>query len=140
MLIDTSLVRKIVAVLLIVALVYVGIGLGFHIRWKRAQAVCRETQIARDEFVEPETFGPVSSLVFDVINWPIYAWANVHHFGDHYSIPCTREQLESARRWRQEVGARWKRLTGCERDVARLVAESGTNREIALDLENLPTV
>ena len=91
MLIDTSLIRKTLAVLLIVALVYLGIGVGFHIRWKRAQTVCRETRIARGEFVEPETFGPVISFVFDVINWPIYAWANVYHLGTPLATPCDHE-------------------------------------------------
>jgi hypothetical protein len=85
------IVRKIVSVLLIVALVYVGIGLGFHVRWRRARADCRETRIARGEFIEPETFGSVISLVFDVINWPIYTWANIHHFGTPFATPCTHE-------------------------------------------------
>lgn len=31
-------------------------------------------------------------------------------------VPYTQEQLERARRWREEVGKRWKRLTGRERD------------------------
>ena len=43
----------------------------------------------------------------------------------------TQEQLERARRWRQEVGARWESLTGREREVLRLVVEGETNREIA---------
>jgi DNA-binding NarL/FixJ family response regulator len=46
----------------------------------------------------------------------------------------TQEQLERARRWREEVGARWKRLTGREREVLRLVVEGETNREIAKTL------
>ncbi len=46
----------------------------------------------------------------------------------------TQKQLERARRWRQEVGKRWKRLTGREREVLRLVVEGETNREIAKTL------
>jgi hypothetical protein len=75
----------------LVALVYAGIGLGFHVRWKRAQAACRDARIARGEFVEPETFGPVISLVFNVINWPICARANLHHFGTPFATLCTHE-------------------------------------------------
>lgn len=83
--------RKLLSIPLVLALVYVGIGLGFHIRWKCAQAACRDARIARGEFVEPETFGPVISLVFDVTHWPIYAWANVYHFGTPFATPCTHE-------------------------------------------------
>ncbi len=43
----------------------------------------------------------------------------------------TQEQLERARRWRQEVSARWESLTGREREVLRLLVEGETNREIA---------
>ncbi len=41
----------------------------------------------------------------------------------------TQEQLDRARRWRQEVGARWESLTRREREVLRLVVEGliGTN-------------
>jgi len=42
-----------------------------------------------------------------------------------------QEQLERARRWREEVGARWERLTEREREVLQLVVEGRTNREIA---------
>ena len=111
----STIVRKVVSIVLILAFVYVGIGVGFHIRWKRAQTVCRETRIARGEFVEPETFGPVISLVFDVINWPIYAWANLHHFGDPFSIPCTRDvsppevaSLKASRQALEEQGLGWE--------------------------------
>jgi len=91
MLTNVRIVRKVVVVLLIATLVYVGIGLGFHVRWRRAQAACRNARIARGEFVEPETFGPMISLFFDVTHWPIYAWANVHHFGTPFATPCTHE-------------------------------------------------
>jgi hypothetical protein len=36
----------------------------------------------------------VISFVFDVINWPTYAWANIHHFGDPFSTPCTRGEAD----------------------------------------------
>ncbi len=91
MLTNVRIVRKVVVVLLIATLVYVGIGVGFHVRWRRAQAACRNARIARGEFVEPETFGPVISPVFDVTHWPIYARANVHHFGTPFATPCTHE-------------------------------------------------
>ena len=91
MLTYVRIIRGVVVVLLVAALVYVGIGVGFHVRWKCAQAACRDARIARGEFVEPETFGPVISLAFDVINWPIYARANLHHFGTPFATPCTHE-------------------------------------------------
>jgi DNA-binding NarL/FixJ family response regulator len=46
----------------------------------------------------------------------------------------TPEQLERARRWREEVDGRWKRLTEREREVLRLVAEFRTDAEIAEEL------
>ena len=91
MLTHVRIIRGVVVVLLIAALVYLGIGLGFHVRWRRARAACRDAQVARGEFVELETFGPMISLFFDVTHWPIYAWANVHHFGTPFATPCTHE-------------------------------------------------
>jgi DNA-binding NarL/FixJ family response regulator len=43
----------------------------------------------------------------------------------------TQEQLERVRRWRQEVGKRWERLTGREREVTLLIAAGKSNKEIA---------
>ncbi len=43
----------------------------------------------------------------------------------------TGEQLARARRWREEVGARWESLTEREREVLRLVAVGQNNRQIA---------
>jgi len=43
----------------------------------------------------------------------------------------TQKQLDRARRWRQEVRARWEHLTGREREALRPVVEGRTNQEIA---------
>jgi hypothetical protein len=82
-------IRKIASILLIIALVYLVLGLAFHLGWKSAQAACREARIARGEFVEPEVFGGVLGLVFDVTYWPVYAAANIYHDGTLFATPCT---------------------------------------------------
>ena len=79
---------RLLLILLILAVIYAGLGLGFHINWKSALGACREAQIARGEFVEPEVFGGILGLAFDVTAWPVYAWANMHHFGTPFATPC----------------------------------------------------
>lgn len=86
---NTSLVRKAALALLLLALVYLGVGLAFHVAWKGAREACRETRLARGEFVEPEVFWWPLGLAFDMTWWPVYAWANVYHFGTHFP-PCER--------------------------------------------------
>ncbi|MCL4559311.1 MAG: hypothetical protein M1281_01695 [Chloroflexi bacterium] len=76
-------------ILLIFALVYLAIGVGFHFKWKSALAACRETQIARGEFVEPEVFGNALGLAFDVTFWPVYTRANISLDGTPFATPCT---------------------------------------------------
>ena len=83
-----STVRKATLALLVLALAYLSLGLGFHVRWKGAQEACREARQARGEFVEPEVFGGALGLAFDVTWWPVYAWANVYHFGTPFATPC----------------------------------------------------
>jgi hypothetical protein len=82
-------IRKIASVLLIVALIYPGLGLGFHFKWKSVQGACREARMAQGEFVEPEVFGGALGLAFDVTYWPVYAAANVYHDGTPFATPCT---------------------------------------------------
>ena len=86
-------IRKIASrfllILLIFALIYLWLGVGFHFKWKSALDTCREVQIARGEFVEPEVFWAPLALVFDVTFWPVYAWANVYHDGTPFATPCT---------------------------------------------------
>jgi len=90
---DKISIRKIASrlllILLICILIYVGLGLGFHIRWKSALAACREAQMDRGELVEPEVFGNALGLAFDVTFWPVYARANIHHFGTPFATSCT---------------------------------------------------
>jgi hypothetical protein len=81
--------RRIASVLLLVALVYLGLGLGFHLKWKGALAACREARMAQGEFVEPEVFGNVLGLAFDVTMWPVYARWNLYHDGTPFATPCT---------------------------------------------------
>jgi hypothetical protein len=82
-------IRKIASVLLIIALLYLALGLGFHLGWKNAQTACREARIAQGEFVEPEVFGGALGLAFDVTYWPVYAAANIYHDGTPFATPCT---------------------------------------------------
>ena len=84
-----SIVRKIVFILLIFALVYLGLGLGFHLKWKSALAACREERMAQGEFVEPEVFGNILGLAFDVTFWPVYSRANIYHDGTLFATTCT---------------------------------------------------
>ncbi len=84
------LCRRATIALLILVCVYIALGLAFHVAWKRAQDACREARLARGEFVEPEVFGGVLGLAFDVTWWPVYAWANIYHFGTPFATPCGR--------------------------------------------------
>ena len=86
---SSLIIRKIASVLLIFALVYLGLGLGFHIKWKSELADCREERIAQDEFVESEVFGNVLGLVFNLTFWPVYSAANIYHDGTPFATPCT---------------------------------------------------
>jgi len=81
--------RKIAFVLLILILVYLLLGLGFHFAWKSALGACREAQIAQGEFVEPEVFGNALGLAFDVTFWPVYVAANLRLDRTPFATPCT---------------------------------------------------
>jgi hypothetical protein len=80
---------KIAYILLVLVLVYLLLGLGFHFKWKSALDACRQVRRARGEFVEPEVFGNALGAMFDVIYWPVYSWANIHHFGTPFATPCS---------------------------------------------------
>jgi len=82
---------KFLLILLILTLIYIGFGLGFHIKWKSELTACREAQMARGEFVEPEVFGNVLGLAFDVTFWPVYARANINLDGTPFATPCTHQ-------------------------------------------------
>ncbi len=81
--------RKILIALAILGVLYLGMGLAFHFKWKSALAACREIRIAKGEFVEPEVFGGVWGLAFNVTNWPVYLWANIYHDSTPFATPCT---------------------------------------------------
>jgi hypothetical protein len=87
--------RKIFSALLILASLYLGIGFVFHFKWQSDLAACREMRRAQEEFVEPEVFGGFMGLIFDVTNWPIYAWANIYHYGTPFATPCTHSKVIS---------------------------------------------
>lgn len=89
MAIGSSNTRKIALGFMILALVYLGLGVGFHFKWKSALATCRHARIAQGEFVEPEVFGNAIGLLFDIACWPIYSAANLYHDGTLFATPCT---------------------------------------------------
>lgn len=90
MMIRTFNLRKIVYILMVFVLAYLGLGLGFHIMWNNALDACREARMAKGEFVEPEIFGNALGAIFDITSWPVYSWANIYHFGNPFSTPCSR--------------------------------------------------
>jgi len=111
--------RKVISALAIVAIFYLGAGLAFHLKWQSAQEACREMRRARGEFVEPEVLGGVLGLLFDVTNWPIYAWANMYHFGTPFATPCDHSGESRRVPWRTTrdgnpallwLGADWSNL------------------------------
>ena len=82
--------RRLVIFALILLIVYVSLGVAFHVGWKAAAAACREERIAQGEFVEPnEVFGGPIGLAFDVTFWPVYAAANVRLDETPFATPCT---------------------------------------------------
>ena len=68
---------------------YLLVGVGFHVAWKSALSACREVRIAHGEWVEPEVLGGGLGFLFDVTFWPVYAWANIYHDGTPLATPCT---------------------------------------------------
>jgi len=85
--------RKILLALLLFVFLYLGAGSLFHFKWQSDLAACREMRRAQGEFVEPEVFGGFMGLIFDVTNWPIYAWANIYHDGTPFATPCTHSRV-----------------------------------------------
>lgn len=84
-----KIASRLLLILLVFTLIYAGLGVGFHIKWKSALAACGEAQMAGGEFVEPEVFGGALGLAFDVTFWPVYSWANIYHDGTPFATPCT---------------------------------------------------
>jgi hypothetical protein len=82
------IVSRALLVLMLAMLIYVTIGLSFHVAWQHALEECRNARLARGEFVEPEVFSGVLALFFNVTNWPLYAWANWYHWGTVLATPC----------------------------------------------------
>jgi hypothetical protein len=83
------MLKRIAIFVLIIVLIYIGLGVGFHIEWKSALAACRNARSAQGEFVEPEVFPGFIGLAFDGVFWPIYAAANVRLDGTPFATPCT---------------------------------------------------
>lgn len=97
--------RKIVVAFSIFTVIYLAIGLAFHVKWTNDLDACREIRKAQGEFVEPEVFAGLLGLVFDMTNWPVYAGANIYHFGTPFSTPCRHSK--STADWNDEERIRY---------------------------------
>jgi hypothetical protein len=84
-----QIASRLLRILLVLVLVYLAVGLGFHFTWKAELESCRNARSARGEYVEPEVFWAPLALAFDVTFWPVYAWANIYHDGTPFATPCT---------------------------------------------------
>ncbi len=84
-----NMLKRIATFALILVLIYVGLGVGFHVEWKSALTACRDARTAQGEFVEPEVFSNFIGLAFDVVFWPVYSAANIRLDGTPFSTPCT---------------------------------------------------
>lgn len=80
---------KAARVLMLIIVIYLALGLGFHFAWKSALDACRQAREAAGEFVEPEVFWWPIGLAFDMLYWPVYVWANMYHDGTPFATPCT---------------------------------------------------
>lgn len=58
---------KAAQVLVLIVVIYLALGLGFHTAWKSALDTCRQAQEAAGEFVEPEVFWWPIGLAFDML-------------------------------------------------------------------------
>lgn len=79
--------KKLGYVRVVLVLLYAGIGLLLHVRWKSDRQACLALRASRGEFVEPfEVYDGLPGLVFDVTAWPVYTWANLYHFGTPFPL------------------------------------------------------
>ncbi len=79
--------KKISVILLLLIILYLSIGVWFHIQENRYWNLCREERLKRGEFVEPEVY-PVIGVLFDVSYWPVYMLANKYNFGSIFGRKC----------------------------------------------------
>ena len=86
-----TILRRFTYILLMLTILYLGAGVGFHFLWHQALDACRESRAAQEEIVEPEVFGNGIGLLFDSLYWPVYVRANLFHFGTVFSTPCNHE-------------------------------------------------
>jgi hypothetical protein len=124
--------RKIFLALLIFVSLYLGIGIAFHFKWKSDLAACREMRKAQGEFVEPEVFSGILGLLFNMTNWPVYAWANIYHYGTPFATPCSHSEVtrisdqeeEGAVRYVVEsFGKRLQNVSLQSPDAAQMIGE-----------------
>ncbi len=79
--------RKVSVILLLFIILYLSVGVWFHIQEKHYWNLCNKERLEKGEFVEPEVY-PVIGVLFDVSYWPVYMWANKYNFGSIFGRKC----------------------------------------------------